>query len=87
MTEELTDLLAPALVAIENEGVHIVFPEEPTPHGARLLETLGVTWSVDPHAPRLDGSLSADEREERKRANLAGRRRRYEIRRKLGLVR
>lgn len=52
-SEPFTELLAPALVAIEAEGLHIVFPVEPHPPAQRLLETLGVTWSVDPDAPAL----------------------------------
>jgi hypothetical protein len=47
-----TDLRA-ALVAIEAEGVHIVFPEAPHEPAQRLLASLGVTWTVDPTAPRL----------------------------------
>ncbi len=47
-----TDLLE-ALVAIENETIHVAFREAPHPPAQRLLATLGVTWSVDPNAEPL----------------------------------
>jgi len=49
----MTELFAPVLAAIENEGLHLVFPETPHDPAQRLLATLGVTWTVDPDAPRL----------------------------------
>jgi hypothetical protein len=65
-----TDLLGPALVAIENEGLHIVFPFEPHDAGQRLLAFLGVTWTVDPDAPRLADPVSERDPETREIARL-----------------
>lgn len=55
----MSDVLVAALVAIADERVHVVFPEPIHEPAQRLLDTLGVTWSVDASAPRLAERLSS----------------------------
>ena len=71
------DDLDTVLATIEASDVHVVFPEPIAEHAEKLLRTLGVTWSYDPHAPRLDGSLTPTEKERRKRDLKRKRDKRY----------
>ena len=71
------DDLDTVLATIEAADVHVIFPEPIAEHAEKLLRTLGVTWSYDTHAPRLDGSKSQAEKEQTARKKKRERDRRY----------